>query len=71
MSSLETILYQKIDWIPRNRDKAKATKRGLFWCRCDSNIVAKTGKCEFCGWRANRKKIKNGYLHLRETYGLE
>lgn len=49
-------------WVPTNRDRAKATKRGLFWCRCDRNYVAKTGKCELCGWRANRKKIKNGLM---------
>jgi hypothetical protein len=47
------------DWQASNRGKSKTAKLGLFWCRaCDTHKVGQHGKCEACGHKENRNKIR-------------
>lgn len=41
-----------------NRQKSQIPKKRMFWCKCDKNHVGQHGKCEVCGWIANKKKKK-------------
>ena len=46
------------DYIPTNRQKARAAKRALVWCPgCDRGRVSLVEKCKICGTRVNRKKV--------------
>ena len=47
------------DYTPRNREKSKQAKYGLFWCRsCDMQLVSDGVKCPYCGTKNNPKKIR-------------
>jgi len=47
------------EYEPRNREKARAAHRTLFWCgKCDAQIVSQSEKCPNCGHRENRSKIR-------------
>ena len=47
------------EYEPRNREKAKQAKYGLFWCRsCDRQLVADGRKCPVCGRVNNPSKIR-------------
>lgn len=40
-----------------NRDKARASKKGLIWCGgCDANLISPDAKCSVCGKRNTKNK---------------
>lgn len=42
----------------RNRIEKKKHKAGLYWCRCDRELISDTTKCELCGRRNGRRRNK-------------
>lgn len=51
--------YEDYNYLPSNREKNRAPKRGLFWCwGCDGNLVSEWQKCSRCGYRNGRKRRK-------------
>lgn len=47
------------EYNPRNREKSKQAKYGLFWCRgCDTQLVCDGEKCSVCGLKNNPSKIR-------------
>ena len=48
---------------PTNRDKKKATKKGLTWCRkCDAALVGEGQRCPVCGMKKIPRKNKKDIL---------
>jgi hypothetical protein len=45
------------DWMD-NRERRRQPRQGIFWCRCDRDLVHEGSKCGACG-RRNRKYRRN------------
>jgi hypothetical protein len=50
--------YHDEDYVPPNREKVSAPKKGFSWCACDRVQISDWAKCPVCGHRNGRKRLK-------------
>ncbi|PWC96976.1 hypothetical protein [Azospirillum sp. TSO5] len=48
----------ELDWQPSNRDKVMTPRSRSAWCRCDGNHIHDGERCEVCGRRSPKRRLK-------------